>query len=121
MWPLSSSVSPAMKQLRDSSRMTAIHRYDSLLSTITAYFSAEEGASEESIREFVNHLNEHPELRDSLRLEIERSLKDSEVSWMAELWAEYCHVFDANSEDEAREWVTRNVLSLVKQAGGQPV
>jgi hypothetical protein len=100
--------------------MTTIHRYDSLLSTITAYFSAEEGASEESIRHFVNYLNEHSTYRNSLRLEIEQSLKDNEMSWMTELWAEYSHVFDASSEDEARDWVTRNVLSLVNQAGEQP-
>lgn len=98
-----------------------ISRYDSVLSTIAAYFSAELGASEESIGHFINYLQANPIWRDSLRMEIEQSLKDGEMSWRTELWSEYCHVFNATSEGEARDWVACNVLSLVNpQVDGQP-
>ena len=97
-----------------------IRRYDNLLSTIAGYFSAEQGASEESVQSFVSQIGKDKAYRDNLRSEIEESFKDTEMSWKDALWDEYCHVLDASSEDLARDWVVRNVLYLIDQAGGKP-
>ena len=97
-----------------------IRHYDNLLSTIDAYFSAEQGASEESVQSFVSLIGTDKAYRDNLRSEIEESFKDTEMCWKDALWDEYCHVLDASSEDQARDWIVCNVLYLIDQAEDKP-
>jgi hypothetical protein len=87
--------------------------YDSALSTIGVHFSAEIGASPETIAFFIARLNGNPEWRNNLRQEIEASLIDPAMSWKEALWSEYCHVEEFQSEAEARDWIARHVLALI--------
>lgn len=87
--------------------------YNALLSTIECNFSAEIGADDESVRWFVRRLAENPAFKNDMRQQLQDSLADPAMSWKSALWSDYCHVFDATSEQQAREWLCSNLLPLV--------
>lgn len=90
-----------------------MRKYDNLLSTLEAYFSAEEGASPETISIFEDRLNKSSSWRESLREELLKSFDDPEFSWRQALWDEYCHVSDEVSEQSARDYLVENVLRRI--------
>ena len=92
-----------------------MRKYDNLLSTIEAYFSAEEGASPETISVFEERLNQNSLWRENLRDELIKSFDDPDFSWKQALWDEYCHVTDEASEGSARNYVVENVLRRIDQ------
>lgn len=92
-----------------------MRKYDNLLSTIAAYFSAEEGASPETVLAFENQLKNDLVWRENLRDELIRSLDDPEFSWKHALWDEYCHVTDEANEESAKSFVVENVLRRIEQ------
>ena len=94
--------------------------YDNLLSTIEAYFSAEVGASEESVTVFERMLEEDGAWRQNLREELQASLSDADFSWKRALWDEYCHVSNEDSEEAARDYVRENILRRIDKAHVPP-
>ncbi|WP_433852611.1 hypothetical protein [Stenotrophomonas nitritireducens] len=92
-----------------------MRKYDNLLSTIEAYFSAEEGASPETISVFEERLNQNSLWRENLRDELIKSFDDPDFSWKQALWDEYCHVTDEASEGAAKNYVVENVLRRIDQ------
>jgi len=98
-----------------------MRKYDNLLSTIEAYFSAEVGASIESVDAFEKQLREDAVWRQHLREELAASFDDSTFSWKGALWDEYCHVSKEDSEEMARDYVKEHVLRRIDEADAPPV
>ena len=96
-----------------------MRKYDNLLSAIEASFSAEVGASPETVVHFSNRLKVNPKWRKTLISEISESLKDSSFSWRGALWTDYSHVFEADSEEHARQFVVENILKRAIDCEGE--
>jgi len=93
-----------------------MNKYDTLYSAIETNFSAESGASAESLVHFMDRLRENSTWRKVLITELLESLQDQDFSWKSALWAEYCHVIQTDSENEAREFLVENVLGRLHAA-----
>ena len=92
-----------------------MRKYNSLLSTIETNFSAESGASPESLVHFMGRLKENPTWRESLMSELITSLDDQEFSWREALWSDDCHVVQTDSEAQARSFVVENISSRMTE------
>jgi hypothetical protein len=96
-----------------------MRKYDNLLSTLEALFSAEYGASPESIEEFEEQLKLDEAWRLALRRQVTESLEDPEFSWKQALWDENCHITNEDSEESARSYVVEHVLRRIDEATSQ--
>lgn len=93
----------------------ALRSYNNLLSAVECNFSAEIGADAQSIRRFVDRLAENAVWKEGMRQELDDSLVDPAMSWRTALWGEQCHVFEADSEQQARAWVLANLSPLLSR------
>jgi hypothetical protein len=50
-----------------------------------------------------------------MKQELDDSLADLAMSWRTALWGEYCHVLEADSEQQARAWVRSNLSLLLSR------
>lgn len=74
---------------------------------LKTFFNAEDGLSEDAAIRMYQRATALSANRDAMESELSRAFKDGYVSWKKLLLNDDYEVFDASSEDEAREYARR--------------
>jgi len=93
-----------------------VRHYNVILSAIEVFYSDETDDTLEMIALFRERMEQMPDYRQNARRELLESLGDAAFSWRDALWNEGCHVEEFSSEEEARDYVVRNVLPVIDAA-----
>ena len=92
-------------------------KYPAIAQVLQTFFNAEDGLSEDvAIRLYVGSVPSGPKI-DVVKQELRQAFKDNKLSWKEMLLNDEYEVYDAVSEDEAKQFALRILWAPLQEAG----